>query len=180
MCQPDSQSSVCLSMSGPRLLPMVCCLVAVMAGATRAQTIPSGCDSIAATPATYEIDYEADIQPIWSLRCANCHVDSAGAPEGDLSLDPEQSWLNLVDVPSSQDPAQLRVIARDALRSLLFRKVNCSVPGPFPDSERMPQNRPPLSLGDQAIIYDWIEAGAPSGSTATIFFNNFELRGFVP
>jgi len=88
--------------------------------------------------------------------------------------------LNLVDVPSSQDAAQIRVIARNALRSLLFRKVNCNVPGPFPDSERMPQNRPSLSLTDQAIIYDWIEAGAPNGSSDTIFFNNFELRGFVP
>lgn len=145
-----------------------------------AQTIPSGCDSIAAIPATYAIDYQLNIQPIFSSRCANCHVDSAGAPEADLDLNPEPSWFNLVGVNSSQDASQTRVVAGDALRSLLFRKVNCNVPGPFVDSERMPQNRPDLQLVQQALIYDWIMAGAPEGATDTIFFNSFDLRGFVP
>ncbi len=143
----------------------------------RAQTVPSGCDSIASTPATYTIDYVADIQPIWSTRCANCHVDHGGAPLGDLDLDPEPSWFNLVDVQSSQDATQIRVVPRDALRSLLFRKVNCANPGL---GQRMPLRPPAISLLQQALIYDWIEAGAPNGITDTIFFNNFELRGFVP
>lgn len=145
-----------------------------------AQPIPSGCDSIADTPATYAIDYQQDIQPIFSFGCANCHVDSAGDPEADLDLNPEPSWFNLVDVNSSQDPAQIRVIPNDALRSLLFRKVNCDVPGPFLESERMPQNRPDLPLSQQALIYDWIMAGAPEGATDTIFFNSFDHRGFDP
>ncbi len=145
-----------------------------------AQVIPGGCDSIAATPATYAIDYQADIQPIFSSGCANCHVDSAGAPEADLDLNPEPSWFNLVGVNSSQDPAQSRVTPRDALRSLLFRKVNCDIPGPFLESERMPQNRPDLPLSQQALIYDWIMAGAPFEPTDTIFFNGLEPRGFGP
>jgi len=145
-----------------------------------AQTLPGGCNSIANVPATYAIDYQQDIQPIFSFGCANCHVDSAGAPEADLDLDPKPSWFNLVGVSSSQDPAQVRVIAGDALRSLLFRKVNCDIPGPFLESERMPQNRPDLQLADQALIYDWIMAGALNGPTDTLFFNSFELRGFVP
>lgn len=145
-----------------------------------AQAIPSGCDSIATVPATYAIDYQLNIQPIFSLRCANCHVQSAGAPDADLDLDPEPSWFNLVGVNSSQDASQIRVIPGDALRSLLFRKVNCDIPGPFVESERMPQNRADLQLADQALIYDWIMAGAPNGPTDTLFFNSFELRGFVP
>ncbi len=156
---------------------------ALLAGAllpVRAQTVPSGCDSIASTPATYAIDYVADIQPIWSTRCANCHVDHGGAPAADLDLDPDPSWFNLVDVPSSQDPTHIRVIPRDALRSLMFRKVNCEVPGPRDFDNRMPLARDALPLAEQALIYDWIEAGAPNGITDTIFFNNFELRGFVP
>lgn len=145
-----------------------------------AQAVPSGCDSIADTPATYAIDYQADIQPIFTFGCANCHVDSAGAPEADLDLNPEPSWFNLVGVNSSQDASQIRVIPRDALRSLLFRKVNCDVPGPFPGSQRMPQNRPDMDLSQQALIYDWIMAGAPIGATDTIFFNGLESRGFAP
>ncbi len=156
--------------------------LALVAGVTRvsAQTVPSGCDSIASVPARFSIDYQSDIQPIFSSRCANCHVDSAGAPEADLDLDPEPSWFNLVDVNSSQLASQIRVIPRDALRSLLFRKVNCDVPGPFPESERMPQNRPDLQLAEQALIYDWIMAGAVNGATDTIFFNDFDPRGFEP
>ncbi|MEO6065406.1 MAG: hypothetical protein ABIP49_06495 [Lysobacterales bacterium] len=155
-------------------------LLSVIPARVVAQTIPSGCDSIAGVPATYAIDYQQDIQPIFSFGCANCHVDSAGDPEADLDLDPDPSWFNLVDVNSSQDASQIRVIAGDALRSLLFRKVNCDVPGPGPDSQRMPQNRPDLQLADQALIYDWIMAGAPNGPTDTLFYNSFELRGFVP
>lgn len=169
-----------MNMRSFRSLTSFLFLVAGVLAPVRAQFVPSGCDSIAATPATFAIDYQADIQSIFSFECANCHVDHGGAPVADLDLDPDPSWFNLVDVPSSQDPAQIRVIPRDALRSLLFRKVNCNVPGPDVFHNRMPLGRDPLSLADQAMIYDWIEAGAPNGPTDTIFFNNFELRGFVP
>lgn len=144
------------------------------------QAIPSGCDSIAAVPARYAIDYQNDIQAIFSFRCANCHVEHGGNPEGDLDLDPDPSWFNLVGIQSSQAPAQIRVIPGDAARSVLFTKINCEVPGPLPGGDRMPRFRPPLPLAEQALIYDWIMAGAPIDATDTIFFGGFEQRGLVP
>lgn len=158
-------------------------LLAVVLGLSNsaaAQMIPSGCDSIAAVPARYAIDYQNDIQAIFSFRCANCHVDHGGNPDSDLDLDPDPSWFNLVGVPSNQAPAQIRVVPNDAVRSLLFAKLNCEVPGPVPGSDRMPRFRLPLPIAEQALIYDWIMAGAPIDATDTIFFGGFEQRGLVP
>ena len=60
----------------------------------------SGCDSIASIPITWNINYTVDIQSVFNTRCSNCHVDHGGNPSGDLDLDPEFSWDNLVNGPS--------------------------------------------------------------------------------
>jgi hypothetical protein len=153
----------------------VAAAVIVVAGTGRAdpRDEPIGCDSIAAVPIIWNIDYEKDIQSIFNQRCANCHVDHAGLYLGDLDLDPEVSWDNLVDWPAFGDPELLRVEPGNPLASALFRKLNCAKPG---FGQRMPLERPPIPLAEQALIFDWIAAGAPSGSTEVIFFNGFEPR----
>lgn len=134
---------------------------------------PTGCQSIASVPITWNIDYKADVEPLFALRCSNCHVDHAGMYDGDLDLDPGVSWDNLVGWPSQGDPNVLRVAPGAPLASALFRKVNCDQPG---FGARMPFNRPPIPLAEQALIFDWIAAGAPRTATDFIFFDGLEPR----
>jgi hypothetical protein len=134
---------------------------------------PAGCDSIASVPITWNIDYKVDVEPLFAQRCSNCHVDHAGMYEGDLDLDPGVSWDNLVGWPSMGDPEVLRVAPGEPLASSLFLKVNCEQPG---FGERMPYGRPPIPLAEQALIFDWIAAGAPRTATDFVFFDGFEPR----
>jgi hypothetical protein len=59
---------------------------------------------------------------------------------------------------------------------LLFQKVNCDPPDV---GDRVPLGYGDLSPEQQALIYDWIAEGAPSGTTDDIFHNDFDPRGFV-
>lgn len=132
-----------------------------------------GCESIASIPITWNIDYTTTIQDLFSNRCSNCHVDHAGDPSGDLDLDPEFSWDNLVNAPSSGQPGRFLVVPGQPLDSVLFEKINCDMPNV---GDRMPRARPPLPLAEQALIFDWIMLGAPFQQTEFIFFGGFEPR----
>jgi hypothetical protein len=139
----------------------------------RAAEEPSECDSIDAVPMRFDIDYQTDVQAIFTQHCANCHVDSGGAPLAGLELDNGVSWFQLVGVPSSQDPGFERVIPGDAAKSLLFQKVNCYFPA---IGSRMPFERPELSVEEQATIHDWIVLGASDTTSEVIFLSGFEVR----
>lgn len=140
------------------------------------QPAVADCDNLDSVPLRQHMNYNADIQPIWSQRCANCHVDFGDdQPEADLSLNPEKSWYFLVNQGSSMaGSTQIRVLPDHPLASLLFNKVNCEVQD---QGLRMPRARPPLPLEEQALIHDWILAGAPQESDDTIFRTQFEVRG---
>lgn len=140
---------------------------------TCAHAAPTGCDSIASVPITWNIDYATDIQNLFSERCSNCHVDHGGSPDGDLDLDPEFSYDNLVGGPSNSATGGTLVIPGDPLNSVLYQKINCSQPD---SGVRMPRARPVLPLADQALIYDWIMLGAPRLPTDFIFASGFEPR----
>ncbi len=81
---------------------------------------------------------------------------------GNRSLDPGVSWSNLINQPSSQDSSIYRVVPGRPDLSPLFHKLNCTVPG-------VGARRPYLLVDDQALIYDWISAGAPPTTTDVIF-----------
>ncbi|MEO8672166.1 MAG: hypothetical protein ABI411_12690 [Tahibacter sp.] len=134
----------------------------------------SGCDSIASVPLRQHMNYNDDIQSIFDARCANCHVQPEGQPAADLLLDAPDSWFFLVGEPSSQNSAFIRVVPGNPFNSLLFLKVNCETPGV---GVRMPRNRPAISAQEQAMIHDWILAGAPIDSDDTVFRAEFESRG---
>ena len=154
------------------LLPFALAIGAGARAAGAAQD-PSECDSIEDIPMRYDIDYQLDVQPIFDQHCANCHVESGGAPSAGMELDDGVSWFQLVGVPSSQDASLTRVIPGNAAWSLLFQKVNCYVPA---IGSRMPFERPELSVEDQATIHDWIVLGASSGTSEVIFLGGFEAR----
>jgi len=141
------------------------------------------CDSIDSVPMRQNVDYNTGIQPIWSTRCANCHVDvEGGNAAADLFLDPPNSWFFLYNEHSSQDDALIRVVPSRPLQSLLFTKLNCEV---VDVGVRMPRQRPPIPITEQALVHDWILAGAlegtpdglPPGTGDTIFRGRFERRG---
>ena len=132
------------------------------------------CDSIASIPMRQHVNYGTDIQPIWSTRCANCHVDWGKFPSADLDLNPPNSWFFLYNEPSSQDNTLIRVVPNRPFDSLLFTKLNCDI---VDVGVRMPRERPPIPIAEQALVHDWILAGAPETDDDTIFRARFETRG---
>lgn len=123
---------------------------------------PESCDpAFLAEPQTHAFNYAAQIQPIWNQYCADCHVQHGGNPVMGLDLEPPFSRDNLVLVPSAQDPTVALVWPGQPEISLLWHKLNCASPGPLPGGHQMPFGRPPLPLALQALVYDWIAAGAP-------------------
>lgn len=148
---------------------------------------PQECTRIADIPVSYTISYGAAIQGLFddyatnggSAGCVDCHFTPPPAPSGQLDLSPGLSWQHLVGVPSALDPSIDYVVPGRPDLSLLFRKVNCEVPGV---GARMPLDGygGGLSAGQQALIYDWIANGAAPGTSDTLFRDAFEIRGFVP
>ncbi|UXI66735.1 hypothetical protein [Tahibacter amnicola] len=145
-----------------------------MPGTADGQPLASGCDSIQTVPLRQHMNYAMDIQPIFDNRCANCHVEQEGSPEAGLDLNPGLSWYYLVDVPSNQDLTRTLVVPGQPLNSMLFEKLNCQTPDV---GLRMPRGRIPIPIAEQALIYDWILAGAPQESDDTVFRSQFEVRG---
>lgn len=136
-------------------------LLALWAGVAKAAIPPAGCDTDwRQQPITHGFDYATDIQPVWNQFCANCHVAHGGAPLAGLDLDPPFSYTNIVDTPDA-GLTILLVAPGNPADSLLWRKVNCNEPGPQVNDQRMPLGRPPLPFEQQALLYDWIAAGAP-------------------
>ncbi len=108
-------------------------------------------------PGARLISFRNDIQPIFNRSCAvaGCH-DSARPPHN-LDLRAGVARSNLVNVPSAQNPAFIRVVPGDADRSLLYLKVSQTRP---PVGAQMPPGQPPLPLEEQEKIKGWINQGA--------------------
>jgi len=136
---------------------------------------PADCDTDWQTAAIAQsFDYAADIQPIWTQFCANCHVDHGGAALAGLDLNPAFSYNNLVNAPDGSLSIYL-VAPGEPSESLLWRKLNCNAPGPHAGAARMPLGRPVLTPILQALVYDWINAGAPA-NLQRIHAGGFEAR----
>jgi len=91
-------------------------------------------------------------------RCAvaGCHV-TATAPFGLDMSSVSSSAANLIDVPSAEKSAVLRVAPGDAANSYIYCKVSGN-----PDilGDPMPASGGPLSPADLALIAAWIDGGA--------------------
>lgn len=99
-----------------------------------------------------ELSFESDVYPVITASCS-CHV--AGAP-ADLAMpDAGTAYANLVGVASSQEPGSSRVAAGDPAASYIVQKIQgtASTGDPMPPSGS-------LSAADEALVLDWIEAGA--------------------
>jgi hypothetical protein len=95
---------------------------------------------------------------IFDKSCVtDCH-EGSNARKG-LRLTAGKSFSNLVNVPSQQLPAELRVIPTDPDRSYLVRKLEGTkdIIG-----KRMPQRPPWLEQSQIDLVRSWITRGAPN------------------
>jgi hypothetical protein len=95
---------------------------------------------------------------VFTPICTTCHAGSA-APLG-LRLEEGASFAMLVNAPSAEVPALLRVAPGNPDASYLIQKLE----GTAAVGGRMPLNGPPLPAETIAVIRQWITAGAPQGS----------------
>lgn len=119
----------------------------------------SSFDDLSSIPIDWSIDYETEVQPIFTLACLGCHSESQGSVAVGLRLDSGVSHFDLVDVQSPQITSWVRVKPFQPEQSLLYSKLNCVDPVV---GVRMPIGGA-LTLADQAKIYDWIKLGANAG-----------------
>jgi hypothetical protein len=91
---------------------------------------------------------------VFTPICTTCH-SGAAAPQG-LRLDSAASYAMLVNAPSVEAPALLRVAPGDPDRSYLIHKLE----GRATVGGRMPLNLPPLPDATIQVIRQWISDGA--------------------
>src|SRR6266513_2592072 len=98
---------------------------------------------------------------VFSIYCVRCHT-GATAPFG-LSLDPEFSAGNLINVVSPRDPdpmhpTLIRVVPGDPDASFLIQKLQGTQAPEL--GERMPDGGPYLLTPTINVIRQWIQDGA--------------------
>ena len=96
---------------------------------------------------------------VFSQRCAFVGCHAGDFPAEGLDLSEGAALDHIVGVPSSEQPAFLRVKPGDAADSYLFMKL---VDDPRIDGERMPLGDVPLDVTQLDAIMTWIENGAPN------------------
>jgi len=105
-------------------------------------------------PVVVAVDFDTQIQPIFSGRCIGCH-NTTTAPHG-LVLVEGESYEHLVNVASEEVPSLKRVKPGDPDNSYVVQKVE----GTAAVGGRMPLNRDPLTEEQIALIRQWISEGA--------------------
>ena len=111
-------------------------------------------DFVVVDPVATGVDFDTQIQPIFSGRCIGCH-NTSSAPHG-LILAEGHSYDLLVNVASQEVPSLKRVKPGDPNNSYLVQKVE----GTAAVGGRMPLNRDPLTADQIALIRQWISDGA--------------------
>lgn len=147
----------------------------LVTGTAIAQSV-SGCRELpdqGETAIRYDVNYSIDILPLMQVTmgldgsglCQTCHI-SGGSANLNLSASFARERL-IVDETTLLETGRrafgqptpppaiplLRVKPGDPARSLLFLKINCSSPGV---GSAMPSG----TLQFQALVHDWIAAGA--------------------
>lgn len=106
---------------------------------------------------------------VFTPVCTGCHAGAA-APLG-LRLDEGASYAMLVNAPSAEAPALLRVQPGNPDVSYLIQKLE----GAAAVGGRMPLNGPALTQDTIAVIRQWITDGAADASATASSKMRFEL-----
>ncbi|HVE77956.1 MAG TPA: hypothetical protein VNA89_03790 [Gemmatimonadaceae bacterium] len=122
---------------------------------------PSSVDPAFGLPdvAIAEPSYAADVQPMFTKRCAGGGCHSFATRQANLVLTSRESYDYLVNVQAAVVPGRIRVIPSDAANSWLVTMI-----GPDDAARaghpRMPLAAPPLTPNQIATIVNWINRGA--------------------
>lgn len=131
------------------LLTLAVGLAAIFYSACGSSTSPAPPGQVKDNPS-----FAGDIQPIFTASCASSGCHGSGGQAG-LVLTSGQSYAQLVNVDSTQDPTKKRVLTGDAANSYLVIKIeNRQTVG-----TRMPPSGP-LSSTSVQNIRNWITRGA--------------------
>jgi hypothetical protein len=115
---------------------------------------PIGSDN-GGSPVAFDPRFSNIQENVFNRICIDCHVGVA-APEG-LRLDAQNSFANLVNVPSQEQPDLLRVNPGNPDLSYIIRKLEG---GPGITGGQMPLDRVPLDPRTITAIRLWIAQGA--------------------
>ena len=96
-----------------------------------------------------------NIQPIFTQNCVSngCHNSAA---RGGLVLLQGPAYVNLVNIPSTQEPNRMRALPGDAANSYMIIKIE----GNQTTGTRMPLGREPLDEVLIQTLINWIRQGA--------------------
>lgn len=125
-------------------------------------------------PPTIEATLESIQENVFSAICTNCHAGAA-APQG-LRLEDGMSHAMLVNVPSTEVPAILRVEPGNPDDSYLVQKIE----GTASVGAQMPLGGPALSDEQIAAIRQWITDGALETTAAKSRVAAATLRLLAP
>jgi hypothetical protein len=95
---------------------------------------------------------------IFTPTCATVGCHHPLGQESQLVLTPDVAYTQTVNRASVENAGLRRVEPGDPANSYLYRKII----GSGITGERMPQNLPPLSAAQIALVRDWIRRGAPN------------------
>lgn len=104
-----------------------------------------------------ELSFAKNVQPILKKECLDCH--SADKHKGKLDLSEASAYKNLVNAPSDETPAMMRVKPGDPEQSFLWLKVDHrakqgdGMPKGVFYSKKLPQDQ-------LDVIKNWIAQGA--------------------
>ena len=103
--------------------------------------------------------FSAHVLPIFEKRCSvgGCH--SFATRQAGLSLTPNDAYDLLVGIPSTLQPARLRVQPSQPNQSWLVTMISAD-DGARQNFSRMPLATQPLTPNQIATIVRWIEQGA--------------------
>jgi hypothetical protein len=122
--------------------------------------------SMATSPPTMTLtaDFDSIQANIFTPICAGCH--GGANPAANLSLDAAHSYNDLVNVPSTEEPALERVKPGDPTDSFLVIHLE-------KDGDGAP-------AGDIPFVIQWIMDGALPGSSAMSMNAEFEISAVEP
>ena len=103
------------------------------------------------------IRFSADVQPIFTNRCALAGCHSTARARAGLVLDSGVSYANIVNVRSSQVTSRNRITPGDPVNSYVLMKIRGDS---GTTGGRMPLNQSPLDAATIQLIEDWVAQGA--------------------
>jgi len=140
----------------PTLLALACGLLIGCAG-------EGGDPSPTPTPGGDAVSFATLQSTIFDQRCNSATCHAAGTRAGNLSLDADQSYDELVNVAAANAAAAadglVRVAPEDPDASFLLRKLTGDLAAG--EGSRMPLGSGALGDSEIALVAQWITEGAP-------------------